>query len=132
MTATAIATKTDELLQRLTEAHSSQTGEAAKDLRIALSDTDEQELTAAEAEDLGLTEAVDPVEEALAKVIGARGKQKEPLVLRLHRYAEGANLGAVRHQELFIMDVLDSCTTYQTYWRLGIGPARADVDEGAC
>ena len=39
--------------------------------------TDEQELTAAEAEDAGyITEAIDPVEEALAKAIGARGKQK--------------------------------------------------------
>ena len=36
------------------EAHSSQTGEAAKDLRLALGAGEEQELTAAEAEDAGL------------------------------------------------------------------------------
>ncbi len=36
------------------EAHSSQGGEAAKDLRLALGATDEQELIAAEAEDAGL------------------------------------------------------------------------------
>ena len=58
------------------EAHSSQTGEAAKDLRLALGGTDEQELTAAEAEDAGfIAEAIDPVEEALAKAVGARGRQ---------------------------------------------------------
>ena len=58
------------------EAHSSQTGEAAKDLRLVLSGTDEQELTAAEAEDAGyVAEAIDPVEEALAKAVSARGRQ---------------------------------------------------------
>ena len=56
------------------EAHSSQTGEAAKDLRLALGATEEQELTVAEAEDAGfIAEAIDPVEEALAKAVGARG-----------------------------------------------------------
>ena len=58
------------------EAHSSQTGEAAKDLRLVLGATEEQELTVAEAEDAGfIAEAVDPVEEALAKAVGARGRQ---------------------------------------------------------
>ena len=58
------------------EAHSSQTGEAAKDLRLVLGETDEQELTAAEAEDAGfIAEAIDPVEEALAKAVGGKGKQ---------------------------------------------------------
>ena len=46
------------------EAHSSQTGEAAKDLRLALGAGTEHELTAAEAEDAGLLAmAIDPVEE---------------------------------------------------------------------
>ncbi|HEY3090258.1 MAG TPA: DEAD/DEAH box helicase family protein [Jatrophihabitantaceae bacterium] len=58
------------------EAHSSQTGEAAKDLRLVLRGTDEQELTAAEAEDAGfIAEAIDPVEEALARTVAARGRQ---------------------------------------------------------
>ena len=59
------------------EAHSSQTGEAAKDLRLALGAGEEQELTAAEAEDAGLlATAIDPVEEALARSVGARsGRQ---------------------------------------------------------
>ena len=52
------------------EAHSSQTGEAAKDLRLALGAGEEQELTAAEAEDAGLlASAIDPVEEALARSV---------------------------------------------------------------
>ncbi|MDQ6949645.1 MAG: type I restriction endonuclease, partial [Actinomycetota bacterium] len=59
------------------EAHSSQTGEAAKDLRLALGAFDEQELTVAEAEDAGfIAQAVDPVEEALSKAVAARGRQK--------------------------------------------------------
>ncbi len=59
------------------EAHSSQTGEAAKDLRLVLGATEEAELTAAEAEDAGfIAEAIDPVEEALAKAVGARGRQE--------------------------------------------------------
>src|SRR5439155_19006467 len=58
------------------EAHSSQTGEAAKDLKLVLGGTQEEELTAAEAEDMGLiTSAEDPVEEALAKAVSARGNQ---------------------------------------------------------
>ena len=81
------------------EAHSSQTGEAAKDLRVALGATEEQELTAAEAEDQGLlAEAVDPVEEALARQASARhGRPAEPVVLRVHRDPEGPDAGAVRH-----------------------------------
>jgi len=59
------------------EAHSSQTGEAAKDLRLALGAFDEQELTVAEAEDAGFVAAAeDPVEEALAKAVAARGRQR--------------------------------------------------------
>ena len=75
------------------EAHSSQTGEAAKDLRLVLGATEEQELTAAEAEDAGfVTEAIDPVEEALAKAVARPRAAGQPLVLRLHRHAEGRTL----------------------------------------
>ena len=83
------------------EAHSSQTGEAAKDLRLALGRGEEQELTAAEAEDAGLlAAAIDPVEEALARSVGARsGRSVEPLVLRVHRDPEGADAGDVRSSE---------------------------------
>ena len=62
------------------EAHSSQTGEAAKDLRVALGSHDETELTVAEAEDSGfIAEAEDPVEAALARSVAARGRQHDNL-----------------------------------------------------
>ncbi|MFN8232216.1 MAG: type I restriction endonuclease [Actinomycetota bacterium] len=120
------------------EAHSSQTGEAAKDLRLALSGTDEQELTAAEAADSGLlVEAVDPVEDALAKAVAARGGQPNlsffaftatPKGRTLELFgtmnAEGRyepfHLYSMRQaiEEGFILDVLANYTTYQTFWRI--------------
>ena len=119
------------------EAHSSQTGEAAKDLRLALSGTDEQ-LTAAEAEDAGfITEAVDPVEQALAKAVAARGKhdnlsffaftatpKAKTLELFGTKNADGRyepfHLYSMRQaiEEGFILDVLSNYTTYHTYWRI--------------
>ena len=80
------------------EAHSSQGGEAAKDLRVALGAGEEQELTAAEAEDAGLlAEAIDPVEEALARQASARKRRSvEPVVLRVHRDPEGPHARDVR------------------------------------
>ncbi len=122
------------------EAHSSQTGEAAREMRLALGATDEQELTAAEAEDAGfLAEAVDPVEEALAKAVGARGRQANlsffaftatPKARTLEMFGaldpETCRYGpfhlySMRQaiEEGFILDVLAGYTTYQTYWRIG-------------
>jgi type I restriction enzyme R subunit len=120
------------------EAHSSQTGEAAKDLRLALSGSDEQELTAAEAADMGLiTEAVDPVEEALAKAVAARGGSPNlsffaftatPKGRTLELFGtknldgryEPFHLYSMRQaiEEHFIEDVLKNYTTYQTFWRI--------------
>jgi type I restriction enzyme R subunit len=123
------------------EAHSSQTGEASKDLRMVLGMTDEQELTAAEAEDAGyITEAIDPVEEALAKAIGARGKQKNlsflaftatPKARTLEMFGQRIDtpdgprfspfhLYSMRQaiEEGFILDILANYTTYQTLWRI--------------
>ncbi len=121
------------------EAHSSQTGEAAKDLRLALGVTDEQELTAAEAEDAGfIAEAIDPVEEALAKAVGARGRQANlsffaftatPKARTLEMFGtlgpetgkyEPFHLYSMRQaiEEGFILDVLANYVTYQTYWRI--------------
>jgi type I restriction enzyme R subunit len=121
------------------EAHSSQTGEAAKDLRLALGATDEQELTVAEAEDAGFVAvAIDPVEETLAKAVAARGKQKNLSFLaftatpkartlemfgswnaELARY-EPFHLYSMRQaiEEGFILDVLANYTTYKTFWRI--------------
>jgi type I restriction enzyme R subunit len=129
------------------EAHSSQTGEAAKDLRLALSGTDEQELTVAEAEDAGyIAEAVDPVEEALAKAVSARGKQSNlsffaftatPKARTLELFGTKGSDGkfapfhlySMRQaiQEGFILDVLANYTTYKTYWRI----EKAIVDDPA-
>ncbi len=121
------------------EAHSSQTGEAAKDLRLALGATEEQELTAAEAESAGLvTEPSDPVEEALAKATRARGRQPNlsffaftatPKARTLEMFGtrnpatgkyEPFHLYSMRQaiEEGFILDVLASYVTYQTYWRI--------------
>jgi len=121
------------------EAHSSQTGEAAKDLRLALGATEEEELSAAEAEDAGfITEAIDPVEEALAKAVGARGRQEnlsffaftatpkartlemfgnlDPVTCRYQPFHLYSMRQAI--EEGFILDVLASYVTYQTYWRI--------------
>jgi type I restriction enzyme R subunit len=124
------------------EAHSSQTGETAKDLRLLLGATDEQELTVAEAEDAGfIAEAIDPVEEALAKAVGARGKQENlsflaftatPKAKTLEMFGtwhpesgkkgeyEPFHLYSMRQaiEEGFILDVLKNYTTYQTYWKI--------------
>jgi len=121
------------------EAHSSQTGEAAKDLKMALSATHEQELTAAEAEDAGyIAEAIDPVEEALAKAVAARGHQANlsffaftatPKARTLEMFGtfdkasgtyEPFHLYSMRQaiEEGFILDVLANYTTYQTYWNI--------------
>lgn len=121
------------------EAHSSQTGETAKELRLVLGDTEEQELTAAEAEDAGLVAyAVDPVEEALAKAVLARGKQKNlsffaftatPKAKTLELFGTWdpvekrfgpSHLYSMRQaiEEGFILNVLTNYTTYDTYWRI--------------
>ena len=121
------------------EAHSSQTGEAAKELRLVLGATDEQELTAAEAEDAGfVAEAIDPVEEALGKAVAARGKHKNlsffaftatPKARTLEMFGtrnpehgkyEAFHLYTMRQaiEEGFILDVLANYTTYKTFWRI--------------
>jgi type I restriction enzyme R subunit len=121
------------------EAHSSQTGDAAKDLRLALSGDEEQELTVAEAEDAGYVAAAeDPVEEALAKAVAARGKHKNlsffaftatPKARTLELFGtwdaqeqrfEPFHLYSMRQaiDEGFILDVLSNYTTYKTYWRI--------------
>jgi type I restriction enzyme R subunit len=121
------------------EAHSSQTGEAAKDLRLALGATEEQEYTVAEAEDAGfIVTATDPVEEALAKAVAARGRQKNlsffaftatPKARTLELFGtydstekryKPFHLYSMRQavDEGFILDVLADYTTYKTFWRI--------------
>ena len=121
------------------EAHSSQTGEAAKDLRVALGAGEEQELTVAEAEDAGFVAVTeDPVEEALAKAALARGRQgnlsffaftatpkQRTLELfgswnEIDKRFEPFHLYSMRQAigEGFILDVLANYITYHTYWRI--------------
>jgi len=122
------------------EAHSSQSGEAAKDLRLVLGAGEELELTAAEVEDAGLlAAAIDPVEEALARSVGARGGRQPNLSYfaftatpkgrtleifgRLKpetNVYEPFHLYSMRQaiEEGFIIDVLASYTTYQTFWKI--------------
>jgi type I restriction enzyme, R subunit len=122
------------------EAHSSQGGDTAKDLHLALGAGEEQELTAAEAEDAGLlAAAIDPVEDVLAKTAGARGTHQANLsyfaftatpkgrtlelfgrlnpATQLH---EPFHLHSMKQaiEESFIMDVLESYTTYKTFWKI--------------
>ncbi|MHB1510129.1 MAG: type I restriction endonuclease subunit R [Acidimicrobiales bacterium] len=121
------------------EAHSSQTGEAAKELRLVLGGGEEQELSVAEAEDAGfVTQAEDPVEEALAKAVSARGRHSNlsffaftatPKARTLELFGtfdpgtkrfRPFHLYSMRQaiDEGFILDVLSNYTTYKTYWRI--------------
>ena len=136
--------KIGELPQRryaviVDEAHSSQTGEAAKDLKLVLGATDEEELTGAEAEDSGLlADSLNPVEEALAKAVGARGRQSNlsffaftatPKARTLEMFGtlnpetgkyEPFHLYSMRQaiEEGFILDVLANYVTYKTLWKI--------------
>jgi type I restriction enzyme R subunit len=119
------------------EAHSSQTGEAAKDLKAALGAASaEAQLEAAEG-----AEAADVPEDpqdALAATVAARGRQPNlsffaftatpkarTLELFGQKNAEGNyapfHLYSMRQaiEEGFILDVLANYTTYATYWKVG-------------
>jgi type I restriction enzyme R subunit len=130
------------------EAHSSQSGEAAKDLKAVLSGkTGEQALAAAEDADAATEAAERDVEDLLAESVAARGRQPnltffaftatpkhKTLSLFGERLLDAA--GEERHvpfhlysmrqaiEEGFILDVLANYTTYATYYRLanGLGP----------
>ncbi|MGA2514566.1 MAG: DEAD/DEAH box helicase family protein [Candidatus Limnocylindrales bacterium] len=119
------------------EAHSSQTGEAAKDLKAALGAASaEAQLELAEK-----AEAADaPIEpqDALAATVAARGRQPNlsffaftatpkarTLELFGRKNAEGKfkpfHLYSMRQaiEEGFIFDVLANYATYATYWKVG-------------
>jgi type I restriction enzyme R subunit len=118
------------------EAHSSQTGEAARDLKVALGAAPETILEQAEREEQGgvLTD----LEDLLADKVKARGRQanlsffaftatpKARTLELFGRFDEGEghyvpfHLYSMRQaiEEGFILDVLASYTTYQTYWKV--------------
>jgi type I restriction enzyme R subunit len=121
------------------EAHSSQTGEAAKDLKLALGDAgDAAALATAEAADLADQEARGDGEDFLARQTAARGRQSnlsffaftatpKARTLELfgvrdpstNRYVP-FHLYTMRQaiEEGFILDVLANYTTYETYLRI--------------
>jgi type I restriction enzyme R subunit len=127
------------------EAHSSQTGEAAKDLKSALGAASaEAQLSLAEQAE-ALEVVLDP-QDALAATVAARGRQPNlsffaftatpkarTLELFGRRDAEGNaapfHLYSMRQaiEEGFILDVLANYTTYATYWK--VGKAVADDPE---
>jgi type I restriction enzyme R subunit len=127
------------------EAHSSQTGEAAKDLKAALGATSaEAQLALAEQEAAALP-AEDP-QDALAASVAARGRQPNlsffaftatPKARTLELFGRQGEDGAfvpfhlysMRQaiEEGFILDVLANYTTYGVYWK--VGKAVADDPE---
>jgi type I restriction enzyme, R subunit len=119
------------------EAHSSQTGEAAKDLKAALGSTSpEAQLALAEQTDAA-EPPTDP-QDALAASLAARGRQPNlsffaftatPKARTLEIFGRKADDGAYApfhlysmrqaSEEGFILDVLANYTTYGVYWKVG-------------
>ncbi len=127
------------------EAHSSQTGEAAKDLKQVLGATAEQRLDAAEAQDADAGAGDDPVDE-LTSALAARGRQENlsffaftatpkarTLELFGTRREDGTygpfHLYSMRQaiEEGFILDVLQGYATYGSYWKIA-SAAAGDLD----
>jgi type I restriction enzyme, R subunit len=129
------------------EAHSSQTGESVKDLKLVLGGSSasadpEQQLAAAEAADAPRStrqaELPDPVADALEAGARARGHQRNISFFAFTATPKGRTLeqfgrlnpATGKHQpfhlytmrqaieEGFILDVLASYTTYKTYWNI--------------
>jgi type I restriction enzyme R subunit len=127
------------------EAHSSQSGEAAKDLKAVLGDlTGDAALTAAEKATMDAEAEEVTVEDLLAASVAARGRQSnltffaftatpkhKTLELFGERVADADgterllpfHLYSMRQaiQEGYILDVLANYTTYSTYYRLANG-----------
>lgn len=125
------------------EAHSSQTGKSAKDLRAALSkgvDPTEEELAAAEAEDRDDEEEVSDGEDLLNEAVAGRGRQENisffaftatPKAKTLEIFGQKVGVGPDARwvpfhlysmkqaiEEGFILDVLANYTTYDTFWKV--------------
>lgn len=124
------------------EAHSSQSGEAVKDLKKVLGTNGTDAVAAlakAEAAEISLVnEEADPVQDALNENVTARGRQKNlsffaftatPKSRTLELFGqknpttgkfEATHLYSMRQaiEEGFVHDVLENYTTYQTYWNI--------------
>ncbi len=119
------------------EAHSSQTGEAAKDLKAALGAASaEAALEAAEMAEASDTPP-DP-QDALVATVAARGRQPNLSFFAFTATPKGRTLELFGRKDLdgnyapfhlysmrqaieerFILDVLANYTTYATYWKVG-------------
>jgi type I restriction enzyme R subunit len=127
------------------EAHSSQTGEAAKDLKATLGVTS-AEAQLALAEDTATAETPEDPQDALAASVAARGRQPNlsffaftatPKARTLELFGRQSDDGAYAPfhlysmrqaiEEGFILDVLANYTTYGVYWK--VGKAVADDPE---
>lgn len=140
------------------EAHSSQSGEAAKDLKAVLAGLHgEKALSEAEKADLEAEKATGDPEDQLAKSVEARGKQDNlsffaftatPKQKTLELFGERIpdpeapggerlvpfHLYSMRQavEEKFILDTLATYLTYDTYYRLanGLGETDPEVPKG--
>jgi len=130
------------------EAHSSQTGEAAKDLKQVLGATAEQQLESAESQEAARGAGEDSVDE-LTTALAARGRQENlsffaftatpkarTLELFGTRGVEGTHgpfhLYSMKQaiEEGFILDVLQGYATYRSYWKVASAAAEdPDVDK---
>ena len=130
------------------EAHSSQTGESAKDLKQVLAASAEEQLEAAAAQDAAAGVGEDAQDE-LAAAVAARGRQDNlsffaftatPKARTLELFGtpdEDGNyapfhLYSMKQaiEEGFILDVLKGYTTYGTYWKIASAAAQdPDVDK---
>lgn len=127
------------------EAHSSQTGEAAKDLKAALGATSVEAQLALAEQEAAAAPPEDP-QDALAASVAARGRQPNlsffaftatPKARTLELFGRKGDdvayvpfhLYSMRQaiEEGFILDVLANYTTYGVYWK--VGKAVADDPE---
>jgi type I restriction enzyme, R subunit len=120
------------------EAHSSQTGEAAKEMKAVLGGSDDAALTAAETADVADAASRGDGEDLLAASVQARGRQANlsffaftatPKARTLELFGthnpatdryQPFSLYTMRQaiEEGFILDVLANYTTYDTYFRI--------------
>jgi type I restriction enzyme R subunit len=123
------------------EAHSSQTGEAAADLkRVLAGGTEEERLAAAEAQDAAEEAAQGDAQDALARSLEGRGRPRNisffaftatPKAKTLELFGTPVGEGEERRyvpfhlysmrqaiEEGFILDVLANYTTYKTFFRI--------------
>ena len=123
------------------EAHSSQTGEAAKDLKQVLGASPDEQLQAAEAQEAASEAAGDPQDELMTVALAARGRQDNlsffaftatpkarTLELfgtkRTHDIYGPFHLYSMKQaiEEGFILDVLKGYATYGSYWKIAKPP----------